>query len=199
MQRIQADTALVDAGTFFVPHLVRALAARGALDSDPTLRGLARDRAVAEAVGRLGLWNRRTPTGIAEGYDAADSDGQRQPPTRLEQANSAAATIYAVWRSQVHQGRHRRPAGPLRGAGARRRAVPDRPQAPAGDLRRDQGVGASGIDFFAVDGVADAADRRDVTLLRAVDALASWPAPTSRPPSAGRPTRPTTAGAACTG
>ena len=38
-----------------------------------------------------------------------------------------------------HQGRHRRPAGPLRGAGARRRAVPDRPQAPAGDLRRDPG------------------------------------------------------------
>jgi penicillin G amidase len=33
-----------------------------------------------------------------------------------------------------------------------------------------QGVGASGIDFFAADGVADAADRRDVTLLRAVKA-----------------------------
>ena len=102
MQRIQADTALVDA-QYFVPHLVRALA-RGALDSDPTLRGLARDRAVAEAVGRLALWNRRTPTGIAEGYDAADVDGQRQPPTLLEQANSAAATIYAVWRSQVIKG-----------------------------------------------------------------------------------------------
>ena len=40
---------------------------------------LARDPAVAQAVGRLALWNRRTPTGIAEGYDAADSDGQRQP------------------------------------------------------------------------------------------------------------------------
>jgi penicillin amidase len=87
-QRIQADTALVDA-QFFVPYLVKALA-RGALDSDPTLRGLARDRAVAEAVGRLALWNRRTPTGIAAGYDASDVDGGRLPPTRLEQANSAA-------------------------------------------------------------------------------------------------------------
>ena len=76
MQRIQADTALVDA-QFFVPHLVRALA-RGH-GRDPTLRGLARDPAVAQAVGRLALWNRRTPTGIAEGYDAADTDGQRQP------------------------------------------------------------------------------------------------------------------------
>jgi penicillin G amidase len=77
MQRIQADTALVDA-QFFVPHLVKALA-RGAVDGDPTLRGLARDRAVAEAVGRLALWNRRTPTGIAEGYDASDPDGHRLP------------------------------------------------------------------------------------------------------------------------
>ena len=102
IQRIQADTALVDA-QFFVPYLVKALA-RGAVDSDPTLRGLARDRAVAEAVGRLALWNRRTPTGIPEGYDAADVDGQRQPPTRLEQATSAAATIYAVWRGQLVQG-----------------------------------------------------------------------------------------------
>jgi penicillin G amidase len=168
MQRIQADTALVDA-QFFVPHLVRALA-RGALDSDPTLRGLARDRAVAEAVGRLALWSRRTPTGIPEGYDAADVDGQRQPPTRLEQANSAAATIYAVWRGQVIKG-----------------AIDDR-LAPFGvplpdgersltalkhlleTFGQTQGVGASGIDFFAADGVADAADRRDVTLLRAVKA-----------------------------
>ena len=64
MQRIQADTALVDA-QYFVPHLVKALA-RGVVDSDPTLRGLARNRAVAEAVGRLAVWNRRTPTGIAQ-------------------------------------------------------------------------------------------------------------------------------------
>src|SRR4029450_7563582 len=52
MQRIQADTALVDA-QYFVPHLVKALA-RGALESDPTLRGLARNHAVAEARARLG-------------------------------------------------------------------------------------------------------------------------------------------------
>ncbi len=32
-----------------------------------------------------------------------------------------------------------------------------------------QGVGASGIDFFAVEGVPDAADRRDVLLLRSLD------------------------------
>jgi penicillin amidase len=168
MQRIQADTTLVDA-QFFVPHLVKALA-RGAVDSDPTLRGLARDRAVAEAVGRLALWNRRTPTGIAEGYDAADVDGQRQPPTRLEQATSAAATIYAVWRGQFVQGAIDARLAPF---GV---PVPDGERSLTAlkhlleTFGTGRGVGASGIDFFAVDGVADAADRRDVTLLRAVKA-----------------------------
>jgi penicillin G amidase len=168
MRRIQADTALVDA-QFFVPHLVRALV-RGALDSDPTLRGLARDRAVAEAVGRLALWNRRTPTGIAEGYDAADVDGRRLPPTRLEQANSAAATIYAVWRSQVVKGAidaRLAPFGVPVPDGERSLTALKHLLETFGETR---GVGASGIDFFAVDGVADPADRRDVTLLRAVQA-----------------------------
>jgi penicillin amidase len=167
-QRIQADVALVDA-QFFVPYLVRALA-RGALDSDPTLRGLARDRAVAEAVGRLALWGRRTPTGIEQGYDASDVDGQRRPPTRLEQANSAAATIYAVWRSQVIQGAIDARLAPFglpgpdgeRSLTALKHLLETFPDS--------QGVGASGIDFFAVPGVADAADRRDVVLLQAVKA-----------------------------
>jgi penicillin amidase len=176
MQRIQADTALVDA-QFFVPYLVKALA-RGLVDSDPALRGLARDRAVAEAVGRLALWNRRTPTGIAEGYDASDVDGRRLPPTRLEQANSAAATIYAVWRSQVVKGVIDARLAPF---GV---PVPDGERSLTAlehlleTFGTSGGVGASGIDFFAVDGVADAADRRDVVLLRAVkDALAKLAGP----------------------
>jgi penicillin amidase len=168
MQRIQADTALVDA-QFFVPHLVRALA-RGLVDSDPTLRGLASDRAVAEAVGRLARWNRRSPTGIAEGYDASDTDGRLSPPTRLEQATSVAATIYAVWRGQLIKGAIDARIAPY---GVR---VPDGERALTA-LRRlletfgdTGGVGASGIDFFAADGVADAADRRDVVLLLAMRA-----------------------------
>jgi penicillin G amidase len=168
MQRIQADTALVDA-QYFVPYLVKALA-RGALDSDPTLRGLARNRAVAEAVGRLALWNRRTPTGIAEGYDASDVDGQRQPPTRLEQANSAAATIYAVWRSQLIQGAIDARLAPYGVAGPDGERSLTALKHLLDTFGQTHGVGASGIDFFAVDGVADAADRRDATLLGAVQA-----------------------------
>jgi penicillin G amidase len=168
MQRIQADTALVDA-QYFVPHLVKALA-RGVVDSDPTLRGLARNRAVAEAVGRLAIWSRRTPTGIAEGYDASDRDGQRQPPTRLEQANSAAATIYAVWRSQVIQGALDARLAPFGLSGPDGERSLTALKHLLDSFGETRGVGASGIDFFAVDGVADPADRRDVVLLRAVQA-----------------------------
>ena len=125
---------------------------------------------MAEAVGRLALWDRRTPTGIAEGYDAADVDGQRQPPTRLELANSVAATIYAVWRGQVIKGAIDARLAPF---GV---PVPDGERSLTAlrhlleTFDETRGVGASGIDFFAVDGVADATDRRDVTLLRAVQA-----------------------------
>jgi penicillin amidase len=176
MQRIQADTALVDA-QFFVPHLVKALA-RGVLDSDPTLRALARDRAVAEAVGRLALWNRRTPTGIPEGYDASDPDGRLLAPTRLEQANSAAATIYAVWRGQLIKSAidaRLAPYGVARPDGERAVTALKHLLETFGSGR---GVGASGIDFFAVAGVADATDRRDVVLLRALkDALTKLAGP----------------------
>ncbi|HET6751925.1 MAG TPA: penicillin acylase family protein [Actinomycetes bacterium] len=176
MQRIQADTALVDA-QFFVPHVVRAL--RNARRSDdPALQAMAGDPAVAEAVGRLARWSRRTPTGIPEGYDARDVQGRRLPPTDQEVDASVAATVYAVWRGQF-----------IRNVVDARLApfgvpLPDGQQALTGlkhllDTFADTaGVGASRIDFFAVQGVADPADRRDLLLLRSVqDALAKLAGP----------------------
>jgi penicillin G amidase len=166
MQRIQADVGLVDAG-FFVPHLVDALR-RAEASQDPTLHPLAEDPAVREAVGRLAAWDRTTPTGIAEGYDAADPDGQRRQPSDREVAGSVAATIYAVWRGEyVRQVIDAR----LAPFGV---PVPDGEQALTAvkhlleTFDTAAGVGASGIDFYAVPGVADAADRRDVVLLRAL-------------------------------
>ena len=179
MQRIQADTALVDA-QFFVPHLVRALA-RGALDSDPTLRGLARDRAVAEAVGRLALLEPPHPDRHRRGLRRRRRRRPAPAPDPPEQANSAAATIYAVWRSQVIKGAidaRLAPFGVPLPDGERSLTALKHLLETFGET---QGVGASGIDFFAVDGVADAADRRDVTLLRAV---------AGRPGQAGRPRLP---------
>ena len=171
MQQIQADTGLLDA-EFFVPYVVRALKDAKA-SSDPTLAALGKDPAIREAVGRLAAWDFTTPTGIPQGYDAADVNGHLRPPSRREVADSVAATIYALWRGRFVHNTIDAFLDPLQ--------LPH----PQNDERsltalkhlletfnQIGGVGASGVSFFQVPGVASAADRRDVLLLRSVrDAL----------------------------
>jgi penicillin amidase len=166
MQRIQADTGLVDAEVL-APQVADALD-RARRAADPRLAALGRDPGVVEAVRRLARWDYSTPTGIPEGYDAADVDGQRLPPGKHEIAASVAATIYAVWRGQII---HDVIDARVDAIGIPR---PDDDRA-LGAVKHlldtfdsTHGVGASGIDFFQVPGVAGAADRRDVLLLRAV-------------------------------
>jgi penicillin G amidase len=168
MRRIQADTVLVDA-QFFVPHLLRALA-DARRSSEPALAAFAADPAVTEAVGRLAAWDRSTPTGIPEGYDASDVNGHRRAPSRREIQNSVAATIYAVWRSQfiadVIDARLAALGG-LPGPDGQLALTALKHLLETFDQRG--GVGASGIDFFPVPGVASAPDRRDLVILRSLD------------------------------
>jgi penicillin amidase len=166
VQRMQADTTLLDA-EYFVPWIVRALAdARTSTDSH--LAALAGDARLVEAVRRLAHWDFTTPTGIAQGYDAADRNGRLSQPSRAEIADSVAATLYAVWRSQAVTGIIDAPLGMLpkpdgnEAVTALRHLLDTFPTA--------HGHGASGIDFFAVPGIADPAAARDYTLLRALSA-----------------------------
>ena len=163
MARIQADTVLLDA-EFFTPRIGAALLrARGS--AVPQLRALARDPKVVEAVVRLTLWDRSTPTGIAEGYDAADRDGRLTAPSAREQANSVAATLYATWRSRFLAGTTDRVAAEL---GA---PTVDGQRALTALKRALSGVpSASGVDLFAAPGVADARDRQALAILTAVRA-----------------------------
>jgi penicillin amidase len=171
----QSDTTALDA-QFFTPHLVSAFK-RAQRSTAPELATLADDARVVEAIGRLTAWDHSTPTGIPEGYDAADTDGRLAEPSATEISHSVAATIYAVWRGQfirnvidnrlaVHQLRRPGSADAIKALKTLLVRYPHR-----------GGVGMSGIDFFAVPGVADAADRRDVLLLKslrdALDLLAS--------------------------
>ena len=94
MRDIQADVVLHDAEVF-LPFIIQAF--NNALSAG---LALAQDPAVAEAVGRLRVWDGSTPTGVEQGYDASDEDGERRPPSPNEQASSVAATIYSVWRGQ---------------------------------------------------------------------------------------------------
>ena len=171
MERIQADTVLIDAQVF-VPHILEAWA-RAQSSSEPALTAWAANPAVAEAVRRLGQWDFTTPTGIAQGYDASDVGGRLSAPSSGESAASVAATIYSVWRGQFLRNTL---DAPLAAFGLP--VVDDLHALPA--LRNllerfpaANGVGASGLNFFNVPGVASAADRRDILVLKSLaDSLA---------------------------
>jgi penicillin amidase len=170
MQSIQADVKLLDAA-FFVPFLRSALERARRPGAPPALAALGADPGVAEAVGRLAAWDGSTPTGIPEGYDAADVDGRLSPPAPAEVQASVAATLYAAWRGRFIVNVIDARLGPL--------PLPPDQQAMTAlqhlleGFPERHGVGASGIDFFAVPGLdAGPEDRRDLLLLRSVaDAL----------------------------
>jgi penicillin G amidase len=166
----QSDVTLLDA-EFFAPYLTAALA-RARSSGTPALRALATDPRVAEAVGRITRWDRTTPTGTPDGYDASDVDGRLRTPSRDEIAGSVAATIYAVWRGQFVKNvldAHIAPYNLPQPGGAE--AMKALKNLLVGFDER-HGVGASGVDFLAVPGVGDPADRRDVLVLKSLaDAL----------------------------
>src|SRR5215471_1888184 len=159
MQAMQADTTLLDA-EYFVPHITQAFA-DAQTSSTPQLAALAADPQVAEAVQRLERWDFTTPTGVPEGYDAGRLPGS--PPSQAEIADSVAATIYAAWRSQA--------VSNIVDAHLRGLPTPDDQFALTAmkhlldTFVTTQGIGASGIDFFAVPGISDASAARDYLIL----------------------------------
>jgi penicillin amidase len=174
---IQADVVMGDA-RFFTPHILAALRNAQRTDAPAPLQALAQDARVVEAIGRLAAWDQSSPTGIPQGYDASDRNGERAPPSAREVAHSVAATIYSAWSSQMILQTLVNTLGP--------RNLPTfSPQAEAftalqrllTEFPERQGVGVSGLDFFVVPGIANAADRRDFRILRslasALDLLAS--------------------------
>ena len=100
MARIQSDVTMLDAEVL-TPYILAAFRAAQKPDAPGPLQALAADPGIREAVARLRKWDFTTPTGIREGYDAADRNGRRAKPTDEESAHSVAATIYSVWRGQA--------------------------------------------------------------------------------------------------
>ena len=177
LQRVQSDVVMGDA-TFFVPFIVRALGNALRPGAPGELTSFARDPRIVQAVARMAVWDRSTPTGIVEGFDASDQNGKRAQPHVREIANSIAATIYSVWRNQIV---NQTLSTTLSRQGLAITSPRDLQLTAVKNLfdnfPQRSGVGVSGIDFFEVPGVARAADRRDIVLLRslsiALDLLAS--------------------------
>jgi penicillin amidase len=181
MQAIQADVVLPDAATF-VPYLLQAFARAGQPGAPAVLTALAAPAAMQDARARLAAWSLKAPTGIAKGYDAADVNGVPGQPGAQEVADSVAATLYTVWRAQFIANT----------IDATLDGLPLPPGVslpkPGSDLtmtalktlleRAQPGVGVSGLNFFNVPGVASAADRRDILVLKSLsDALARLAGP----------------------
>ncbi len=171
MQEIQADVVLLDAQVF-TPLILNAFENAQAGTADPLLAAIAGDPRLAEAVDRLGGWDYSTPTGVPEGYDANDEDGNRAAPSAAEVEHSIAATIYSVWRGQMIGNTIDQVLDTI--------GLPRPPSSLSMTALRnlfDQydtqlGVGASGVNFFNVPGVTDPFARRDILILKSLqDAL----------------------------
>jgi penicillin amidase len=176
----QADVTLLDA-QFFTPYLTAAFE-RARTSGNPALAALAADPRIAEAAGRLAAWHLTTPTGIPEGYDSSDVDGQRAEPGPTEVADSVAATLYSVWRGQYVKNvvdAHLTPYRlPLPGSDEAMKTL--KMLLVRFDARH--GVGVSGLDFYALPGVDNPADRRDLLLLTSLaDALGLLAGPAFEP------------------
>ena len=174
MMRIQADVKLLDAEVL-TPYLLRAFDAARAAGAPAPLAALGADPAVAEAVARLRRWDFSTPTGIADGYDAADRHGKRSKPMREEIANSVAATIYSVWRGQALRNVI---DGTLARVGLSIVPPGDRAMIALRHLLEAFPASGSGLNFFDVPGMTLApAAERDLVLLQslkgALDLVAS--------------------------
>ncbi len=180
MQAIQADTVMRDAQVF-TPYILQAFDHAAGPDAHPLLQGLAADPRVVEAAGRLRAWNHTTPTGVLEGYDASDRDGNRAQPSLEEIESSIAATIYSVWRWQILKNTIDATIdgvnAELAQAGVQERLAKPGSQEAIKALRAlldnyatRGGAGASGIVFFNVPGVADAEARRDILMLASLSA-----------------------------
>ena len=186
MEEMQADTVMIDS-TVFTPWIQRAFNDAQVPGVIPALAAFAADSHVAAAVARIKNWDLRTRTGIAGGYDVGRPVGA--PPSDRDITDSVATSLYSVWRSQF-----------VRNTVDARLTALHLPTPPGGlaltALRHlldtfsvSGGVGASGIDFFNVPGVINAADRRDIVILKSMsDALARLASPDFAPAFGGSTT-----------
>jgi penicillin amidase len=171
LETIQHNNQLPDA-VFFRPFIVAALASASRAGAPGPLAALAADPQVAEAVDRMAAWDLSTPTGIVQGYDPGDDPNALPVPSRAQVANSVAATLYTVWRSQFVAGVIDATLAKV-GLGAH---VPDDDHALRAlkellaNFSTNHGFGHSGLFFFegTGPGLPAAEDSRDLLILQCV-------------------------------
>ena len=172
--------ALVDAGGVTVEDFIDLQANVNLLDAElilPTLLAqfnpmtLPAGSPMAQAIDVLSTWDYSTPTGLAEGWDAGDNPTMAVAPSATEIRNSAAATVFALWRSMLIKNTIDATLTAV-GLGSE---LPDSRAAYNAfkyhllNYPTRGGVGASGLNFFS----AGLAPTVQASLQQALDSLAS--------------------------
>jgi penicillin amidase len=182
MQKLQANNQLMDA-ELGMPHLMGAWTRAATAPAGSCAAGLRADARMVDAFSYLSTWDFSTPTGIKEGYDAGDNPFALPEPSAADVRNSAAATVWALYRGYAIRNTIDFTLS-AKGLGS---ALPGSQEGYTAlknlldTFATGSGRGASGLDFFtnvpAAMATASAADRRDCILLTSVknglDRLAS--------------------------
>lgn len=139
-KRIQANVNLLDA-ELVLPTLLGVMSQVPVPPNSP----------MAQALDVLSTWDYSANTGIAEGWDAGDDPDYAVDPDNDEVRNSAAATVFALWRSMLVQNTI---YATLRAYGLGDYLPPsglayDAFKYHLEHYSTNQGVGASGINFFS--------------------------------------------------
>jgi len=168
LKAMQANNQMMDAEVI-LPSLLEAFRNAQVPGAPAILAALAADPRVQEAIGRLVEWDYSTPTGIERGYDPGDDPDNLQAPGEEEIANSVAATLYSAWRGQAVR---KVVDGTLTRIGLGG-SLPDSENAFRAFANQiltfdAQSIGASGVDFFALDGLGDRRAARDAVLLESL-------------------------------
>jgi penicillin amidase len=181
----QSNNQLLDA-ELIMPHILDAFINASKDDAWPGIAQFFADPRGFEIAHSLSSWDFSTPTGIAEGYDPFENPFALSEPSETEINNSVAATIYSTWRSMAVRNTIDATINGVDAAIGQEALGPQLPGSKFAlngfknlldSFHENQGVGASGINFFTNSAAPTPEDARDfiilASLLQAVDLLAS--------------------------
>lgn len=184
MKVYQSNHQLLDA-ELIMPHVMNAVARASADGAWPGIQQFLGDPRVVEAAGYFAEWDFSTPTGLAEGYDPFENPFALSPPTDKEISSSVAASIYSVWRSKTINNTIDATLAGIDAAIGQNVMTANRPgsrfslnalQHMLDTFDTNQGIGASGINFFTNPEAPTREDARDFVILaslkQALDAMA---------------------------
>jgi penicillin amidase len=185
MKAWQANNQSMDA-ELITPHIFTAFVNATLDDAWPGLQQFLADPRMITTIENFSEWDFSMPTGVTEGYDAGDNPFVLSEPSAEEVSYSVSATIYSVWRSMIIRNTIDATIAGVDAAIGQDLLTPHLPGSKRAfnglknlldNFETNQGVGASGINFFTNPQAPTAEDARDFVILaslkQALDLLAS--------------------------